>query len=520
MKRASMVHQRWLVLALTATSALTLASGVSARGGRAVPGLAWRGCAEEAQRGFECATARVPLDYHRPASEQIRLAVIRHAATDSANRIGTMFFNPGGPGGAGTEDLPNWYQLFPAALRARFDLVSWDPRGIGDSTAVQCFASDRREARFLGAAAAAFPQGRAQQRLWTRTYRAFGRRCAKRNGALLRHVSTKDSARDLDLLRRAVGSPQLSYLGVSYGTLLGATYANLFPTAVRALVLDGNVDPVAWSQPGRLDTSLRLHSDQATGTTATAFLNLCGRAGRARCAFSAGSARATRAKFAALVRRVRAHPQRFRGDVIDLPALLSSFAGILYTPQPEPGGFPGWTDFAQLLQALWRRANPTPPPTPPVQRRYAGPEQAAAVQCSDSPNPPRPAAYPGFARLSVRRSGLLGLTWVWGDFPCASWPARAADRYAGPWNRPTANPILVVGNTGDPSTAYRGSVRMARLLARGRLLTVTGYGHTELLNPSRCVARREVAYFLTGALPPTGTVCRQNTAPFARGEQR
>jgi hypothetical protein len=132
-------------------------------------------------------------------------------------------------------------------------------------------------------------------------------------------------------------------------------------------------------------------------------------------------------------------------------------------------------------------------------------------------NEPRPAAYPGFARLSVRRSGVLGLTWVWGDFPCASWPARAADRYAGPWNRPTANPILVVGNTGDPATAYRGSVRMARLLARGRLLTVRGFGHTELLNPSRCVARREVAYFLTGALPPTRSVCRQNTAPFARG---
>jgi pimeloyl-ACP methyl ester carboxylesterase len=515
MKRTSMVR-RSLVLALTATAVLTLAPGAWAQGGPAVPTLVWKACAQKAQRGFDCATARVPLDYDRPAGRQIRLAVIRRAATDSANRIGTIFFNPGGPGGAGTQDLPNWYGLFPAALRARFDLVSWDPRGIGDSTAVQCFGSDRREARFLGAAAAAFPQGRAQQRLWTRTYRAFGRRCAQRNGALLRHLSTADSARDLDLLRQAVGSPQLNYLGVSYGTLLGATYANLFPAAVRALVLDGNVDPVAWSRPGRLDPSLRLHSDLATGRTATAFLSRCGRAGRARCAFAAGGARATRAKFAALVRRLRAHPQRFRGDVIDPPALLSSFAGVLFTTQAEPGNFPGWAGFAQVLQAIWQRANPKPPPTPPVMRRYAGPEQAAAVACSDSPSPRRPAAYPRFARLSVRRSGILGRTWVWGDFPCALWPARAADRYAGPWNRPTANPILVIGNTGDPATAYRGSVRMARLLARARLLTVRGFGHTELLNPSRCVARREVAYFLTGALPPPGTVCRQDTAPFAR----
>src|SRR5215211_2925476 len=513
-----MVGPMAVVLALTAAAALTVAPGASAQGGPVVPSLAWEACGQKAQKGFDCATAGVPLDYDSPAGQQIRLAVIRHVATDPANRIGAIFFNPGGPGGAGTQDLPNWYGLFPAPLRERFDLVSWDPRGIGASTAVQCFSSDRQEAQFLGAAAAAFPQGRAQQRLWTRTYRAFGRRCAKRNGALLRHLSTADSARDLELLRQAVGAPQLNYLGVSYGTLLGATYVNLFPAAVRALVLDGNVDPVAWSRPGPLDTSLRLHSDQATGKAATAFLNRCGRAGRARCAFAAGSPRATRAKFAALVRRVRAHPQRFRGDVIDPPALLSSLAGILYTTQPEPGGFTGWAGFTQILQAIWQRANPKPPPTPPVQRRYAGPEQANAVACSDSPSPRRPAAYPGFARLSVRRSGILGLTWVWGDFPCASWPARAADRYAGPWNRPTANPILVMGNTGDPATAYRGSVRMARLLARGRLLTVRGFGHTELLNPSRCVARREVAYFLTGALPPTGTVCRQDRAPFARGE--
>src|SRR5215218_5052774 len=517
MKRTSMVRQRWLVLALTATAALMLAPGASAQGVPAVPSLAWRACAQPAQKGFDCATARVPLDYDRPAGQQIRLAVIRRVATDAAERIGTIFFNPGGPGGAGTEDLPNWYGLFPAALRARFDLVSWDPRGVGASTAVQCFRSDRREAQFLGAAAAAFPLGPAQRRLWTRTYRSFGRRCAKRNGALLGHLSTGDSARDLELLRRAVGAPQLNYLGVSYGTLLGATYANLFPAAVRALVLDGNVDPVAWSRPGRLDTSLRLHSDQATGKAATAFLNRCGRAGRARCAFSAGGARATRAKFAALVRRLRGHPQRFRGELIDPPALVSSFAGILYTTRAEPGGFPGWAAFGQVLQALWERANPKPPATPPAQRRYSGPEQAAAVACSDSPSPRRPAAYPGFARLSLRRSGLLGLFWVWGDFPCASWPARAADRYAGPWNRPTANPILVVGNIGDPATAYRGSVRMARLLARGRLLTVSGFGHTELLNPSRCVARREVAYFLAGALPPMRTVCRPDTSPFARG---
>jgi pimeloyl-ACP methyl ester carboxylesterase len=124
-----------------------------------VPSLAWKPCAQKAQRSFDCATARVPLDYDRPAGQQIRLAVIRRAATDAANRIGTIFFNPGGPGGAGTEDLPNWSRLFAATLRARFDLVSWDPRGIGASTAVQCFRSDRREARFVERGRRGIPAG-------------------------------------------------------------------------------------------------------------------------------------------------------------------------------------------------------------------------------------------------------------------------------------------------------------------------------------------------------------------------
>src|SRR5215218_10055475 len=149
MKRTSMVRRRSLVLALTAAAALAVAPGASAQGVPAVPSLGWEACAQKAQKGFDCATARVPLDYDRPAGEQIRLAVIRRVATGAAERIGTIFFNPGGPGGAGTQDLPNWYGLFPAPLRERFDLVSWDPRGIGASTAVQCFSSDRQEAQFL-----------------------------------------------------------------------------------------------------------------------------------------------------------------------------------------------------------------------------------------------------------------------------------------------------------------------------------------------------------------------------------
>ena len=146
---------------------------------------------------------------------------------------------------------------------------------------------------------------------------------------------------------------------------------------------------------------------------------------------------------------------------------------------------------------------------------YTGWEQALAVLCSDSPNPRDPAAYPAAARRAYTRSGAFGPQATWLLVACADWPAAAAqDRYSGPWNRPTASTILLLGNTGDPTTPYHGSVAMSRDLARARLLTVDEYGHTETGNPDTCATDYEIRYLLTGALPPPRTVCKQHTAPF------
>jgi pimeloyl-ACP methyl ester carboxylesterase len=141
-----------------------------------------------------------------------------------------------------------------------------------------------------------------------------------------------------------------------------------------------------------------------------------------------------------------------------------------------------------------------------------------ALECSDSPNPHDPEVFRALATLSYARAGDIGPSWSWGDEPCASWPARAAARYVGPWNRPTANPVLVIGNTFDSATPYEGAVAMANDLARARLLTVDGYGHTVLLNPSACASTYESSYessyFVDGTLPPPGTVCQQDQQPF------
>ncbi|MCX4824591.1 alpha/beta hydrolase [Streptomyces sp. NBC_01142] len=483
------------------------------------PKLEWRACVQGSQ--FDCATAKVPLDYSNPRGRTIELAVVKRKATGPGRRIGTLLFNPGGPGGPGTVQMPQNYEAFPQEVRERFDIVSWDPRGIGNSTAVNCFASpEEAEAWNASKPAGAFPVGEKGRTAWIAAYKDLAHRCQQRDPELLRHVSTADTALDLEQLRRAVGDRQLTYLGISYGTILGATYANLFPGKVRAMVLDSNIDPQAWTNHAsddapRLPTFLRMGSDRSAAAVLDQFLARCGSTTTARCAFSAGSPKATRDKFDQLLRRLREHPvgewtyARTVGDVV---------SGLYIV-------HPGWTDVAGRLQSLWEGRAPepsTPPPAPPVPNPnpYLGDEQAGAVLCSDSPNPRDPAAYHAMEEASVTRAGDAGRFWTWATSGCADWPAVAANRYRGPWNKPTAHPVLVVGTTYDPSTPYSNSQAMAEELADARLLTNNGYGHTALINPSSCIKAHEGRYIIDGTLPPAGTVCRQDRPPFLAPKPR
>jgi pimeloyl-ACP methyl ester carboxylesterase len=508
------------VAPLTASASASRPSAAWRLGGPPVPVLRWRSC----DGGFQCATARVPLDYRDPRGAAISIAMMRHRATDPARRIGALFFNSGGPSEQ-IDDFPAEYAGFPPAVRARFDILTFDPRGFGHSTAVRCFPTATAENQFL-AGLPAFPAGPRQESVWERTWARFDALCARRNGPLIDHDTTADVARDMDLLRQAVGDPALNYVGLSYGSGLGATYANLFPARAGHLILDANVNPVAWTGgDGGLPTSLRLGQDQASAASMRAFLDLCGKAPAAACAFSAGTPAATRAKFAALLRRLRRHPV-----TIGTPPQDYTYADTV-TAVPL-GTVSQWQAGASLLQQLWAasaarrpsaaaspaargQATPLAGPAAASPAAYAGQEQALAVSCADGPNPRDPRAYAAAARLAYDRSGALGPYWTWLEEPCAAWPAAAGqDRYAGPWNRRTASPILLLGNTGDPVLPYQDSVAMSRDLARARLLTIDGYGHTEAANPSTCATGYEIRYLLTGALPPAGTTCEQDAMPF------
>ncbi|MBS2535137.1 alpha/beta fold hydrolase [Catenulispora sp. NF23] len=505
-------------MAGTADTADTADTAHTVPGGYQVAPAAWQPC----QDGMQCATVQVPLDYRHPRGEKISIAMMRHQATDAAHRRGTLFFNSGGP----YEQLlnfPRYLPALPAVWLAQYDIVNFDPRGFGYSTSVRCFPSEAAEAGFLAGLPADVPVTPAQISTWDQTMAAFSAQCAKTNGSLLQHTSTADVARDMDLLRQAVGAPMLNYVAGSYGTGLGAVYANLFPGKVGRMILDGNVDPVAWtrSDGGTVPPFVAMRADVASARTLDGLLDTCGATSTAKCAFSAGTPAATKAKYDTLISLLHAHPV-----TIGSPPNAQTCDDVCATYSIPLAQVSQWTDGAAYLQQLWQaahtgqavaapavaatKASAGTDPTPP----YVGGEQTFATICSDSDHPRDPRAYTTTARISQARAGLVGLSWTWTTEICATWP-KSEDTYLGPWNRPTANPILIVGNTGDPNTPYWNSIAMTHDLARARLLTIDGFGHTELLNPSTCATDYETSYLQTGALPAQGTVCQQDAAPFA-----
>jgi len=524
--------RRCVAGAVAAAAALTtlVAGTAPAAAGRAghraaVPVLDWQPCAGASD--FQCANAQVPLDYDQPSGDTITIAVIRHLATDPAHRVGSLFFNPGGPGGSGTLNLPFYYPRFAAQLRSDFDIVSFDPRGIQASTSVRCLPSDADEAALLGQLPAGFPVGPSEQQKWIDVFREFDADCGAHTGPVLGHLSTANVARDMDLLREAVGDPSLNYVGPSYGSYLGATYANLFPDKVRAMLLESNIDATAWADSATssvLGTLLRQGSDLGSAQTLQYFLTQCGLVGTDRCAFSAGSPSATTLKFNQLLARLKAGPITVDGTSYTYAATLTTVLTNLYFTQPVPeigiGGYPGLARLLQSLSATPAATGATRAPalrSPALDSGYvpSGTGGQLGVLCTDSPHPASAGSYVLEASFAKARSGPIGETWGWAEEACATWPVPAdPDRYTGPFNRLTKAKILVAGITNDPATPYQSSVNLAHELANAQLLTVQGSGHDLFFNNSACADDYASQYFISGTLASAAPVCRQDAPPF------
>ena len=465
--------------------------------GAVPPRLQWSRC----HGSFQCATATVPLDYNQPHGATITLPVVRLPAADPAGRIGSLFVNFGGPGTGGVGELVSLGPRYPDLLRQRFDLVSFDPRGVGGSTPVRC-ARDGT----TGDDPAGSPVRAEQRTSFFISSAALGRSCAAASGDLLAHTSSANTARDLELLRQAVGDESLSFLGYSYGTYVGAVYANLFPDRTRAMVFDGALDLVANStgRPGReaMPVDVRADTARSQAEELDAFFDRCAQAGPT-CAFSAGD---PRRKFADLVAKLK------QGGGTSLAAVLSTVSHGLQTSTR-------WSGMATSLQGIYHSLRPEgagaqgqPPTLNPYITEHSG--AFLATQCVDSDYPRDQQAYEQLSQAEDQRQPYFGLTALFGMAQCIGWPAADRDRYLGPWNHRRPHPILVVNNRYDPETPLWNAQATREELGDARLLIVEGYGHTTLNVHSACASAAMANYFVTLGLPFDGATCPADHQPF------
>ncbi|MEV6757350.1 alpha/beta hydrolase [Streptomyces sp. NPDC051214] len=462
--------------------------------------LSWRACGVP---GFECSTMRAPLDYAKPDGPQIKLAVSRKKATGPGKRLGSLLVNPGGPGGSAIGYLQSYAALgYPEEVRARYDMAAVDPRGVARSEPVTCLDGKQMDAYTQTDVT---PDDERETAELSDSFKKFAAGCEKRSGEVLPHVSTVEAARDMDILRAALGDKKLSYVGASYGTFLGATYAGLYPDRVGRLVLDGAMDP---SLPAR-----RMNRDQTAGfeTAFTSFAKDC--ASRSDCPL--GTEGGTDAG-----KRLKSFFDEL--DRVPLPAGDSdgrelgealATTGVIAAMYDEGA----WPQLRTALSAAMKEKDGAPllSLSDSYYERDADGSYAnlmfanAAVNCLDLPPAFKTAAdvkksLPDFEKASP----VFGEGLAWASLNCTYWPVKAT----GEPHRIKAEgaaPIVVVGTTRDPATPYRWAEALADQLSSGKLLTYEGDGHTAYGRGSKCVDSAINAYLLDGKAPDDGKRCSQ-----------
>ena len=500
----------------------------------------------------ECATVKLPRDYDRPSGAKVEVALLRVKARSQKRKIGSLFVNPGGPGGSGTELAYAAPFIFGPGILDRFDIVGMDPRGTNFSDQVACFANARKQAPVIKDLSIPFPYTKAAEATFIRGSKKLGRACSTTGKPLSAAMSTAEVARDMDVMRRAVGDKKLSYLGFSYGSYLGQVYANMFPDRFRALAIDGVLDPVAWAgtkATKNVPQTDRIRSADGAIKALHEILVRCDRAGGMRCSFAPGN---PVANFDLIAQRLKKKPlvevDPWTGEklVLGYPELISAVLGALYSPD-------GYQEIVDNLSQLIILTEPPATAKSVAVKKSIAAKQALALRklaknlanakkaaeqnqlprrqfgfpydnsldafttvlCTDSVNPASASAWPAAAAAADKRAKYFGRAWIWSSAPCASstWTAKDEDAYRGPFNRATTAPVLVVGNTWDPATNYTGALKAAALLPNSRLLSSNSWGHTAY-GTSACVTGAMESYLLKATLPAKGKRCIGDVQPF------
>ncbi len=462
--------------------------------------------------GFRCGRLRLPLDYGDPAGPNVSIAVTRLRARDPSRRIGTLFVNYGGPGGNAVATTQRVARSLFAAYRNRFDIVAFDPRGTGASRPTLDCGVDEES---LGPYRLPFlPPEAFDQNRDVGIAQTYADRCAARNALIGAHVSTANVARDMDAVRAALGVRKVTYLGFSYGTLLGATYAALFGSHVRAIVLDGPVDPDQYlNHPIATLTAQSAGYERALGR----YFDACS---RAHCHWL--RRRAPFAAYDRLIRRAAAHPLRIRhrsvarGDRRPVTGDLINWAvsDELYAKQLWPEMTVALNQAARGDGSLIRAISDES-----YGRRKNGGYTATLdryflIGASEQQYPRDLQPYLDAGAASVTASPHFFFNSGYSLLPYALYPLRDEDAFLGPFTLPATAPrALVVGTTFDPATPFAGARAMVADLGRARLLTMRGDGHTAYHQGSRCVDRAVDRYLVAGRLPGAGLSCRQHV-PF------
>jgi pimeloyl-ACP methyl ester carboxylesterase len=470
--------------------------------------IAWNECGPN----LDCATVEVPLEYTEPDGAQIPLAVMRHRATDPTQRIGSLFFNPGGPGVVATDTLRNMPATagapgtFSPDLLARFDVIAMDPRGVGQSGGVRCLTDEQRAEAAGTESDPAVPGGKPLPELLADATTLTDGCVAHQSIEFLASMSTDNVARDMDRIRAALGEDQITYYGISYGTVVGPMYATLFPDRVRQMVLDAPVDTGLW-----FGDSLEFLDEVAVASerTLNAWFETCRSEGAAVCPFGGGDPEAA---FDALIVQLEAQPLQVAPVEGVTPGGMLDGAMALETARALAGDRATWPALTSallgaqngdgtLLHFLWTSLTVSPFGVPTATH-----EAHTAVRCADWQTPTDIAAHTAAATEAVAEIERIGTRAAYSALNCALWPAPNKDRVTEPLTGAGAPPVLVVGGRLDPVTPHHWAESMVETLDSAVLLTREGVGHGSY-GTVPCVDAAVDATLMDGVLPADGTVC-------------
>ncbi|MDW4908272.1 alpha/beta hydrolase [Streptomyces sp. ADMS] len=447
---------------------------------------------------WQCATMKTPLNWAEPKGDTIGIALIRAKASGAASRrIGSLIFNFGGPGGSGVAALPSFGTDY-ATLRTRYDLVSFDPRGVGRSAGVQCADDDELDAYFQQDAT---PDDAAERSELLDTTRKFNAACEKHSKQVLPHVRTTDAARDMDLMRQVLGDDELHYFGISYGTELGGVYAHLFPKKVGRAVFDAVVDPTQTPVEGSLgqakgfQLALDNFAEDCTSKTEDCPVG--------------DTAQDVKDRITKLLQKLDAKPiPGIFPRELTQGAAANGIAQALYSQSFWPyltdgleQAYDGDGTVLMLLSDSMNGRNRN--------GEYSNLTAAnISINCSDQKA--RYTVADVEARLPEFRaaSPFFGDFMAWSMLSCTDWAVPGAADHPDVSATGSA-PILVIGNTGDPATPYEGARKMVGALGEGVgvELTYKGQGHGAYRSGNRCVLTAVNGYLLNGKVPAAGTVC-------------